>query len=225
MKRARRMWLVSAVCIVIAGVVGGFLYWRAVAAPATLPKKVVVVFAMPGEDQAVVAQLVVTVDTTAKTYTVSDPNATVQVPGTSYDRLRDAYPFGGAELVTKALLGDTAKEAGWVQVSPQAWKRLLAAGFSVNLSEGFQAFNEKTERYSQFEVGPQHVSVDDLEGFVNGAPYTQDTARMEAEKQLAAVSFNALAATHDRSGIESNVTAGLLVELESVLADSRPAGE
>jgi hypothetical protein len=205
--------LIGAACaVVVVGVGVGVLLARgggpAVAQKAA-PSKVVVVFALAGEDNAVTAQLVATVDSATGRYKVGDTSATVSIPGTSYSTLRDAYPFGGAEAVAAALVGGTtAADTAWVGVSPEAWKRLLAAGFDTTITEAFDAFDDTAERLSEFEVGPQHVAVADLRGFVNGLPYL-DTgeARTVPLQGLTVASMKALKTAKPGDGIETNLTA------------------
>lgn len=224
MKRTNKLMLATALVVVLAAAgVGGYLWWQSAAASRELPGTVVVVFAMPGEDQAVTAQMVVTVDTAAGTYDVADPNAEVPVPGTSYTKLRDAYPFGGAELVATALLEDDAQAAGWVDVSPEAWEKLLAGGFDVTIVEEFQAYDDANDVYSVFDLGPQHVAVADLGGFVNGVTYTGTAARTAALSDLAKASLAALARVEVGDGIDTSVDEAVWSEFVGILASARPA--
>ena len=213
MTSTTRPILIGAACAVllVAAVVGGFLLLRPAGKVGTAqaaPSTVVVVFALAGEDNAVTAQVVATVDYATGRYELVDTTKTVSIPGTSYSQLRDAYPFGGAQAVATALTDGTAQAgAAWVDVSPAAWKRLLAAGFDATMTEAFDTYDETTDRYSEFVVGPQHVAVADLGGLVNGLPYLAEEARAEPMKGLVVASMRALATAKPGDGIETILTA------------------
>ena len=202
--------------LVLVAAAVGFLLLRggtaggsgSIGSKSTTPSEVVVVFALPGEDKAVTAQMVAVVDYATGVYELADTTMTVSIPGTSYSALRDAYPFGGAQAVAAALAdGKAAANTTWVDVSPDAWKRLLVAGFDATLTEAFDTYDETTNRYSEFVVGPQHVVVEDLPGLVNGLPYLAETARTVPTRGLAAASMRALATAKPGPGIETNLTA------------------
>jgi hypothetical protein len=216
LSKTTRSIAIGAVCAVVVVAAGvGALLMRGGAkggttggAATTPPSKVVVVFAMAGEDNAVTAQLVATVDSATGRYELTETSTTVSIPGTSYTALRDAYPFGGAEAVASALAaGKVTAGAAWVDVSPQAWEGLLAQGFDTTMTEAFDTFDDLTDHYSEFVVGPQHVAVEDLRGLVNGLPYLGMEARASAVADLAAASMRALKAAKPVAGIETNLTA------------------
>jgi hypothetical protein len=182
------------------------------------PSKVVVVFAMGDEDHIVTAQLVVVVDVASGRYELHDTSATVPIPGTSYTQLRDAYPFGGAQAVAAALDGGSIKPGtAWVDVSPQAWQRLLAAGVDVTITAPFQTFDDVTEHYSQFETGPQHVAATDLWGLVNGLSYLDAEERSTITDALAAASLRALASAAYSHGIGTDLTPTQWADLATAL--------
>jgi hypothetical protein len=216
LSKTTRSIVIGAVCAVVVVAAGvGALVMRGGAkggvpsgAATTPPSKVVVVFAMAGEDNAVTAQLVATVDSATGRYELTESSTTVSIPGTSYTALRDAYPFGGAEAVAAALAaGKVTAGTAWVDVSPQAWEGLLAQGFDTTMTEAFDTFDDLTDHYSEFVVGPQHVAVEDLRGLVNGLPYLGAEARLSAMADLAAASMRALKAARPVAGIETDLTA------------------
>ena len=177
------------------------------ASSSAAPTKVVVVFAMAGEDQAQIAQLVAVVDAATGRCELQDTSSTVSIPGTSYTQLRDAYPFGGAEAVAAALGGGSvAAGTAWVDVSQEAWQRLLATGVDVTIKEPFQTFDDVAEHYSEFEVGAQHVAAADLRGLVNGVAYLGTDARSTILQGLAAASLRELASATPSHGIETDLT-------------------
>lgn len=178
------------------------------AADSNVPSKVVVVFAMAGEDNAVTAQMVAVVDAKTGRYEIKETSSTVSIPGTSYSLLRDAYPFGGAKAVAAALDGGSIKAGtGWVDVSPEAWQRLLAPGVDVTITEPFDTFDEVSERYSEFEIGMQHVAAADLRSLVMGVAYLGAGSRWTIQGELASASLRALASTTPTQGIATDLTA------------------
>jgi hypothetical protein len=201
--------VIGAVCallLVAVGVGALLLNRRATSAPDALPPRVLIVFALPGEDNATTAQLIVSVDTASGRYQLVDTTSTVVIAGTPYTSLRDAYPFGGAKAVAAALADASgAQEPGWVDVSFDAWKRLLVTGVDVTLPEGFDTFDDVTERYSEFLAGPQHISAEDVRGLVNGLPYLDGAARSSVASELASASIGSLVSTEPTAGIETNL--------------------
>lgn len=80
---------------------------------------VVVVFASRAEDGAEVAQVVALVTGGGRTVRLLDPQGAVTIPGSSYQTLADAYPFGGGEAVARALGGAATRRAPmWTWWSP-----------------------------------------------------------------------------------------------------------
>lgn len=213
MNPKRRPIIVGAVAalLVVAAAVGAMLAFNRLRPPAPLgdPSKVVVVFALPGEDEAVTAHLVAVVDPKAApaTYKVVDASSTVTLPGTSYTTLRDAYPFGGAEAVAKALEGGALeKGTAWVEVSPAAWTKLVQAGVEVSLTANFDTFDG--ERFAEFPKGPQTVAAVDLRAFMNGLAYLARTDRDPAVAAVAAESLKGLSAstTGPPPGVTTNLS-------------------
>lgn len=171
------------------------------------PDKVVVVFAMQDEQRTVVAQTIAVVDAATGSFETADTSATVSIPGTSYTLLRDAYPFGGAKAVATALDDGVLKPGtAWVEVTPDAWKRLLKAGVDVTITESFETFDEVTERYTEFVDGPNHVAADDLWGLVNGVAYLSAGERSTIIDALARASLRELAAASPGQGITTDLT-------------------
>ncbi len=68
--------------------------------------------------------------------TVVDTNTQVTIPGTTYDRLRDAYSFGGGAAVAAGYAEATGEEAGaWVVLPAEVWMGLVddAGGVEVDV--------------------------------------------------------------------------------------------
>jgi hypothetical protein len=212
----------SLAVVVVAAAVGALVILRPTSgggsADSKAPSEVVVVFAMPGEDHAVTAQLVAVVDVKSGRYELKETSSTVSIPGTSYSLLRDAYPFGGAKAVAAALEGGSIQAGtGWVDISPEAWQRLLAAGVEVTITEPFDTFDEVSERYTEFEVGGQRIESADLGNLVNGLAYLGADQRTAIQGELASASLRALASTTPTQGITTDLTAEQWAVLAAIL--------
>lgn len=211
MMSTKRWVLVGATsAVVLVALVVGVLAMRGNTGPggasSAPPTKVVVVFAMAGEDRVVTAQMVAVVDPANGRYELQDTSATVSIPGTSYSLLRDAYPFGGAKAVAAAIDGGEIKTGtAWVDVSPEAWQRLLAAGVDVTITVPFDTFDEVTERYTAFEAGGKHVEAADLWALVNGVGYLDAQPRRTIMGGLAAASLSELAKAAPKDGISTSL--------------------
>ncbi|HEY5276220.1 MAG TPA: hypothetical protein VIK38_06745 [Coriobacteriia bacterium] len=171
------------------------------------PTKVVVVFAMAGEDDVVTAQLVTIVDPGSGSFELQETSATVSIPGTSFSLLRDAYPFGGAKAVATAIEGGSLKSGtAWVDVSPAAWGQLLASGVDVTITVPFDTYDDVTDHYSAFEVGPQRVAAADLRALVNGVAYLAPDSRQAILDAVAKASLRALASTTPPQGVLTSLS-------------------
>jgi len=180
---------------------------RGSAASSAAPTKVVVVFAMAGEDDVVTAQLVTIVDPGSGSFELQETSATVSIPGTSFSLLRDAYPFGGAKAVATAIEGGSLKSGtAWVDVSPAAWGQLLASGVDVTITVPFDTYDDVTDHYSAFEVGPQRVAAADLRALVNGVAYLAPDSRQAILDAVAKASLRALASTTPPQGVLTSLS-------------------
>lgn len=220
MQETRRAIAVGIVMALLTGaVVGGGAFWwvrtRGALAESSKPGRVVVVFAGPDEEGAQVAHVVAVLDTSTGTWEYPDPLAKVTVAGTSYERLREAYPFGGAQAVATAL-GASEKD-GWVDVPFDAWRRLISDGVVAEVPERMNVFDG--DRLVAFQAGRSTIPADDVSLLMNGATYLDSGARISLATSLASASVAALA----RAGntIPAGATTNLSPEaLGGVLAAS-----
>jgi hypothetical protein len=157
------------------------------------PTKVVVVFAIQGEDGGPIAHTaaIVRPGVPGASYYVADTSATVSLPGLSDARLASLYAFEGAAGVAAAHDGgDLRTGTGWVDVPPAAWPVLLPDGVAVTLPESFDTFDG--ERFVAFERGPQTVKAEDLRAFANGIEYLSAPERRALRETIARASLKAL---------------------------------
>lgn len=114
-----------------------------------------------GTDGSQVAQLVGMVDASKGrlTVTLADPWGKVALPGTSADRLRDSYPFGGAAGVSDAYARETSSvPLPAIAVSERAFVSLVdrAGGVTVTVPGNANVF-DGTRLYT-FAPGVRRLS-------------------------------------------------------------------
>ena len=148
--------------------------------------RVLIVAAAPDEDGAVVAQVITLVDVSqgrAQTTFVS-PATPVSIPGTSYDTLADAYPFGGGAGVAEAYARATGITApAYVALAPDALMRAVDAadGVTLELPADMAVFDGET--LYVFAPGSRTFSAEELGAVLKGAAYltAQERSALDAE--------------------------------------------
>lgn len=141
----------SALLVLALAAGGGYVYLRATGSLSkrTDTARVALVIASTGEDGATVASIVALVTssdaTTTPTITDVDPDTKVAIPGTTYNRLKDAYAFGGGAAVARALPAPTP---AYVAVPEAVWKTALdrgaEPGVRVTLPQALDIFDGST---------------------------------------------------------------------------------
>ena len=224
-KRAMRaVWV--GVLVVLAVVVGVLLLGRmkpasgaggGVAASLGLARgddasRVALVIAAPAADGAVVAQLIAIVDSRASLSTTAaivdvDPDTKVAIPGTSFDRLRDAYAFGGGAAVVAALPKPKPKPA-YVAVPQPVWTAAVdrSKGVTVTLPASLDVFDGT--RLTSLGAGEQRIQGDGIAAVLLGLANLPDADRAAVRTQLErgiAASLAADAAT-TQAGVSSDLS-------------------
>lgn len=153
----------------------------------SLPAVVVLAVACAGEDGAVGTPVVVTLDTASGELTVFDPLTEVAIPGTTYDRLRDAYAFGGGPAVAAAIARlEGGPTPGYVVLEEDAWIAAVdaAGGLALDSPGSVEVFTG--ERLFSFPAGRQVLSGVETREYLKGAAYLADTQRVRIAEQFAA---------------------------------------
>lgn len=182
----RRAALIAGLAILTAAILGGGYYvWlmRQVEA-STPPTRLVVIAETELEDGTKVAGAVAVVEA-GEVHPV-DTLASARIPGTSYDRLRDALSLGGSDLVAKLAAGSD-EGTGWLLLDEKAWAQLVdeTGGVRVSLAGGTTVFTgEKLFRFSKGQqtlTGDQAVALlrgsETLSGKGSGAAARQELTR------------------------------------------------
>lgn len=129
----RVVLVVVAVLSLAALAVIGYTAWRVrdVAAQKP-PAQVVVIGESELEDGTTVAGLVAVLENDDGRVSVRavDTASPAAIPGTSYDRLRDALAMGDADLVAE-LVREGEEDTEWLLLDEPSWSSLLVAGGEV----------------------------------------------------------------------------------------------
>lgn len=177
-----------------AGVLGGD------GVPAEGLNRVLIVAASPDERGDVVGQIIVIADVTEKPAALEavSPALAVSIPGTTYDTLADAYPFGGGAGVADALARACDEVAlPYVALSAEELAGAVdaAGGITVALPADMSVF-DGTDLFT-FERGEQTLSAAELHAVLKGAPYLADGERERLDASLAEGLAGVLASEQD----------------------------
>ncbi len=182
----------------------------------TLPATVVLAVACPGEDGTVETPVVAAVDTASGELTVYDPMTELTIPGTTYDRLRDAYPFGGGAAVAAAVARlEGGPAPGYVVFERDAWVAAVdaAGGLALDSPRPVDVFTG--ERLFSFPRGEQVLSGAETCEYLKGAAYLTDTERERIAVQFAEALVAVMADVGpDTSGIATDLSDQALVALQ-----------
>lgn len=208
----------AAVILVQAGVLGS----RAVSADDL--SRVLIVAASPDENGSVVAQVIAVVDVTTTPATLEpvSPALNVTIPGTTYDTLADAYPFGGGRGVAEALARARNEEPlPYVALTADELAGAVeaAGGMRVTLPAAMSVFDG--EDLYTFKAGEQTLSAARLQAVLKGAPYLADAEREKLDAELGAALAGLLAESPEPlasadTDLDESALAALRVALGSV---------
>jgi hypothetical protein len=217
------MWygaLAAVVVVVIAGV-GGYVYLEssgALGKQKTL-ERAAVVFSSTAEDGAQLAQVIALVTDGGAKLEFIDPTTTATVPGTSYTKLGDAYPFGGAKAVAEALAARAGGPVAYVDVPEKAWASVIASGgVGVSLPRQIEVFDGT--RMASFRAGESTVTAGDVPLLLQGAVYLSPLQRAAVIRQVGVPSLRGLgtAPAELADAMETDLGASAYARLRAALA-------
>lgn len=185
--------------------------------------RVLLVGAAADENGDVVAQIVAIADVsgTGATLEPVSPAMSVTIPGTTYDTLADAYPFGGGAGVASALArargGDplpyVALSASGIEAAlEQEGSVTLALPAPMSVFDGEQLF---TLASGTRTLGPAEVAA-----VFKGAPYLTRTERAELDAELAGL-LARLVGTTSYGDASTDLSAEAYATLQSALGAVR----
>lgn len=132
------------------------------------PRDMLVIALTEDQDGAVVAGIIFATEDPDDGVTFVDPDAEVAIPGTSYDRVKDAYAFGGGSAVMEAV-GELPRDSGlsrtpeaWVVLPDDTWQALVDArgGAEIDIPSDINAFLRGD--LHMFSAGRREVNGEDL---------------------------------------------------------------
>ncbi len=181
----------------------------------TLPATVVLAVACAGEDGAVGTPVVASLDSASGALAVYDPLAEVTIPGTTYDQLRDAYPFGGGPAVAAAIARlEGGATPGYVVFEQEAWVAAVDAAGGLELDSPRTVDVFTGEQLYSFPRGEQVLSGAETCEYLKGAVFLTDTERERIVEQFAeALAVAVAAAGPDTPGIVTDLSEQAFVEL------------
>ncbi len=180
------------VLLVLVALGAGLAWQRGLIGPAGVSaedvERVVLVAAAPDEDGAVVAQVIAVADITQTPATIEalDPSEPVVILGTSYDRLADAYAFGGGEGVAEAATTAFGGERlPYVALDAATLARAVdeAGGVRLRLPAPMSVFDG--ERLFTLREGVQDLDAAGLGAAFKGAPYLNERQGSALDAALA----------------------------------------
>lgn len=203
--------IVLGVLAVAVGAAAVVVFGPTATSPMTRPgdRVMVVVAARSGTDDGTVAEVVGVADLSRGGLRLQmvDPWMSVTVAGTSYDRLRDTYPFGGGAAVARAY----AQAKGGppipvVTVSEDGLRAIVSrlGGVTVDVPVDAEVFDGTTLR--SFKVGRSTLDADSLIALLRSADYRRGTDG--SRLRLAVASGLASAVAADPPALDDLVRAG-----------------
>jgi hypothetical protein len=180
-----------AAIVVVAAVAGAGWYLSRGKVPigeVTQADTVVVMLTGPAEDGATVAQLIAVADVSGSTLEVTDvdPATRVSIPGTSYDLLRDAYPFGGGPAVAEALTRIRGGKAlPYLVIPSDMWSTEPSGSASVDVTLPRSVDVFDGTRLTTFASGGVRVAPADLPALLQGLGYLGAADRVKVRSSIA----------------------------------------
>ncbi|MBE0416979.1 MAG: hypothetical protein IBX63_04370 [Coriobacteriia bacterium] len=215
---------------VVVGVVAWQLQTSGHLDRSTPPDRVAIALACVGEDEVTVTPVVAVLELgTARPALVPvDPLATTTIPGTTYDRVWDAYAFGGGAATASAISrADLAPQApahevgGHVVVPQAAFQAAIerSGGLTIDAPSAVSVFTGK--RLYTFPEGIIRLSAGEVCEYLKGLPYLADSDRSEVNRQFA----DAIAVVLSRDGvdeveIETDLSTEALAEVRRALGST-----
>lgn len=167
---------------------GAYVWWSGgLEGSSVSADDVALVLVLPDEQGVAIPRTITRYRDGAATHV--DPLATARIPGTTYDALRDAYPFGGGAGVASALAeaqGTGSQVPAYVVVDLDGWLALAATGggpLTLDVPEHMEVFDG--EWLYTFAEGVQRIEAGEVAALLSGAEYLEAPQRESLRIQVA----------------------------------------
>lgn len=181
--------------------------------------KVLLVAVAPDDEGSTVAQAIGVLDLDTGGFSAVSPSMKVSIPGTSYESLSDAYPFGGGAGVSEALARARGESPlPYAVIGGEELDQAVGAagGVSVDLPEPMSVFDGKT--LYTFNAGERRLTAEQLEAVFRGAPYASAALRDRLDAELANALLQALRADPSSlDGASTDLSAEALARVKAAL--------
>ncbi|MHB8050915.1 MAG: hypothetical protein ACYDHQ_06815 [Coriobacteriia bacterium] len=216
---------VAALVVVVAAVVVLFMTGRIgpTGVAAEDLSRVLLVGAAADENGDVVAQIVAIADVSGAAVTLEpvSPAMSVTIPGTTYDTLADAYPFGGgAGVATSLARAEGGDPLPYVALSASALDAALEQEGSVTLTLPAPMSVFDGEELFTLASGTRTLTPAEVAAVFKGAPYLEPGDRTELDAELAGL-FAELVSTTSYEDAGTDLTEAAYAALQSSLAAMR----
>lgn len=185
--------------------------------------RVLLVGAAADENGDVVAQIVAVADVSGPTATLEpvSPATGVTIPGTTYDTLADAYPFGGGAGVAEALARDDGTDPlPYVALDARALAAAVEQEGSVRLTLPAPMSVFDGDELFTLPTGAQSLDPAELSAVFRGAPYLDPTHRAELDAELAPL-LARLVGVSAFEAVDTDLSAEAYTALQSALGTVR----
>ena len=173
---------------------------------------VVVVLVTPDEEgvQLPQAMALYEMGTAGVDATPIDVDLEVTLAGSSYTRLRDAYPFGGGDLLVETWAESAGVEAGeWIVVTQEAWSELAKDDeVTLDMPVDSEVFDGST-LYS-FEEGVAAYNGDEILALLKGVDYFDAEDRSIVRVQVSGELARLLSVNGDDVSVRTSLPDDLL---------------
>ena len=213
---------VIAITLVVVLGLGGYLYLNSVGPDpdARRQERVVVVFESAAEDGATVAALISVVED-GKMLDVS-PDSSVTVPGTSFSRIGDAFVFGGAAGVARAIGDANGAPTAFVSVPQPVWLSAVEATSGVRVDMPLKITSFDGVRLTTIPSGEQTLTADQVAAVLSATPKLTQEESASLRRQLGRSLGGAVAAARPAPGaLKSDLPPDVLaLWVQGVLSDA-----
>ena len=180
-----------AMLVIVLAAAGAFAYYTLTDTPfpwqsTEPPSRYLLIVAAPDDAQAVIAQVIVLVDTQEGSITGIAPDTQATIAGTSYNELKDAFPFGGGAAVAEAYSEATGtRQLPYIVIPAEVLSQTIAdaGGATLTIPAGMDVFDGET--LYNFTAGTSSLTGAEFMAVLKGRPYLSPTQQRSLDQSLA----------------------------------------